>query len=52
MEIQTDRLIVRQFRPDDWRDLHDYLSLPEIYAFEPGEPVDAEQAAALADGRS
>jgi hypothetical protein len=28
MEIQTDRLIVRPFRPDDWRDLVDYLSLP------------------------
>jgi [ribosomal protein S5]-alanine N-acetyltransferase len=52
MRIQTDRLVVRPFRPDDWRDLLDYLSLPEIYAFEPGEPIDAEQAAAHADGRS
>ena len=52
MEIQTDRLIVRPFRPDDWQGLFDYLSLPEVYAFEPGEPIDAEQAAVLADGRS
>ena len=43
-EIQTDRLIVRPFRPDDWRDLFDYLSLPETYAFEPGAPIDAAQA--------
>lgn len=50
--IQTDRLIVRPFRPDDWRDLLDYLSLPETYRFEPGEPVDAEQARALAVERS
>jgi RimJ/RimL family protein N-acetyltransferase len=52
MEIHTERLIVRPFRPDDWRDLFDYLSLPEVYAFEPGEPVDSEQARALAIARS
>ncbi len=40
MEIQTDRLTVRPLRRDDWRDLLDYLSLPETYAFEPGEPID------------
>ena len=50
--IETQRLVVRPFRPDDWQDLHAYLSLPEIYEFEPGEPVDAEQARALADERS
>lgn len=52
MEIQTDRLVVRSFRPEDGHDLFDYLSLPEVRTFEPGEPVDAEQAAALADERS
>lgn len=52
MEIQTDRLIVRPIRPDDWRHLFDYLSLPEIYAFEPGEPIDAAQARAMAVERS
>jgi len=52
MEIRTERLVVRSFRPDDWRDLLDYLSLPEIYEFEPGEPIDAGQAALLADERS
>jgi RimJ/RimL family protein N-acetyltransferase len=51
-EIETQRLVVRRFRHDDWRDLFDYLSLPETYRFEPGEPVDAEQAKALADERS
>ena len=52
MEIQTERLVVRPFRPDDGRDLFDYLSLPEVYAFEPGEPIDAEEAASVADARS
>ena len=52
MEIQTDRLIVRAFRPDDWRDLFDYLSRPEIYEFEPGVPIDAEEARVMAVQRS
>jgi [ribosomal protein S5]-alanine N-acetyltransferase len=52
MEIQTDRLIVRRFRPGDWSDLFDYLSLPATYAFEPGEPIDAERAATIAVERS
>jgi RimJ/RimL family protein N-acetyltransferase len=50
--IQTPRLVVRPFRPDDWQDLHAYLSLPVTYEFEPGEPVGAEQARALAVERS
>ncbi|MHB8960162.1 MAG: GNAT family N-acetyltransferase [Candidatus Limnocylindrales bacterium] len=51
-EIETRRLVVRPFRPDDWQDLHAYLSMPEIYEFEPGEPVGEEQAVALAVERS
>ena len=51
-KIETQRLVVRPFRSDDRQDLHAYLSLPEIYEFEPGEPVDADQARALADERS
>jgi ribosomal-protein-alanine N-acetyltransferase len=51
MEIETHRLIVRPFRPDDWQGLFAYLSLPETYVFEPGEPIDAEQARALAEDR-
>jgi [ribosomal protein S5]-alanine N-acetyltransferase len=51
-KLHTDRLVVRRFRPDDWRDLLAYLSLPETYRFEPGEPIDAEQARALAVERS
>jgi RimJ/RimL family protein N-acetyltransferase len=50
--IETRRLVVRPFRPDDWHDLFAYLALPEVYAFEPGEPIDAEQARDLAADRS
>ena len=50
--IETGRLIVRPFRPDDWRDLLAYLSLPETYAFEPGEPINADRARGMAGERS
>ena len=52
MMIETERLIVRRFRPDDWRDLHGYLALPEVYAFEPGEPIDEATARGMAEERS
>jgi len=52
LAIHTNRLVVRSFRPDDWHDLLEYLSLPEIYEFEPGEPIDAERARAMARDRS
>jgi Acetyltransferases, including N-acetylases of ribosomal proteins len=50
--LETERLVIRRFSPDDWHDLLEYLSLPEIYAFEPGEPIDAELAKSLAAERS
>lgn len=40
----TSRLVVRTFRPEDASDLFAYLSLDEIYRFEPGEPIDLQQA--------
>lgn len=51
-EIETERLIIRPFRPGDWRDLLEYLSLPETYVFEPGDPIDEDDARRLADERS
>lgn len=50
--LTTERLIVRMFRPGDWRDLLEYLSLHETYLFEPGAPIDAPQARRLAEERS
>jgi ribosomal-protein-alanine N-acetyltransferase len=49
---RTPRLIVRAFRPDDWADLLAYLSLPAVYRFEPGEPIDAPAARFLAAERA
>jgi len=37
--IETHRLKIRKVLPEDWRDLYEYLSLKEIYTFEPGSPI-------------
>lgn len=50
--IETSRLIIRKFREDDYVDLYEYLSLDEIYEFEPGEPISLEEAKKLASDRA
>jgi [ribosomal protein S5]-alanine N-acetyltransferase len=45
--IETERLLVRNMRDSDFRDLHEYLSGAETYIFEPGEPIDLETAKKL-----
>ena len=52
MEFETERLAVRRFREEDWKDLHEYLSLPGTYAFEPGDPVGEEEARGMARRRA
>lgn len=42
--IQTSRLIIRAFLPQDARDLYEYLSDPRVYLYEAGEPIDLKQA--------
>lgn len=50
--METERLILRRFSPNDWEDLYEYLSLSETYVFEPGEPLSMERSRALALERS
>jgi ribosomal-protein-alanine N-acetyltransferase len=50
--IETKSLFLRSFSITDAGDLFDYLSLPEIYRFEPGEPVSFTQAEQIAYQRS
>lgn len=33
--METDRLIIRRFKSDDWKDLYDYLSKEEVVKYEP-----------------
>ena len=42
--IETKRLIIRQFKQDDFTDLFAYLSKPETYVYEPGRPISIEEA--------
>lgn len=50
--IETERLLIRKFKPSDAQDLFEYLSLPEIYRFEPGEPATLQEASDLSAERS
>lgn len=50
--IETKRLIIRRFMPSDAADLFEYLSLPETYRFEPGDPITMDEAVDLAAERS
>lgn len=34
-QMETDRLIIRRFLPEDWSDLYEYLSIPEVVYYEP-----------------
>lgn len=41
--MKTERLLLRRFRPDDWRDLYEYLSDAEVVRFEPYAPLTERQ---------
>jgi RimJ/RimL family protein N-acetyltransferase len=49
--IETHRLVIRQHIESDWKDLLEYLSLPEIYEYEPGEPINENNAKSLINER-
>ncbi len=44
ISIETPRLLLRSFSEDDAKDLFEYLSDPQVYKFDQGEPVNFEQA--------
>lgn len=50
--IETERLIVRSFKESDDIDLHEYLSDAGVYKFEPGNPIDLNEAKELCVKRS
>ena len=41
--VETERLILRRFRESDLQDLHEYLSDPDVVAFEPYKPQTMEE---------
>ncbi len=50
--LHTKRLIIRKFSANDSNDLFEYLSLPDTYIFEPGNPITKEEAYNLCIERS
>jgi len=50
--MQTARLLIRPFKPDDWRDLYEYLSQAQVVEYEPYEPYTVEAAKLEAINRS
>jgi RimJ/RimL family protein N-acetyltransferase len=51
-QLETERLIIRWFRPDDWQDLYEYLSQPETVKYEPYEFFSLDMARQEAVRRS
>lgn len=43
-EIVSERLIIRKFRAEDWKDMHDYLSDENVVQFEPYETFSEEES--------
>ena len=43
MNINTQRLLIRRFRPEDYEDLYEYLSDVEVVRYEPYPPFTREQ---------
>lgn len=50
--IETQRLTVRRFTPDDWKDLHEYLSDPMVVFYEPYDVLTREECESEAMRRS
>ncbi|SHJ96125.1 Protein N-acetyltransferase, RimJ/RimL family [Clostridium cavendishii DSM 21758] len=42
--LETDRLVLRRFSPDDWKDLHEYLSNELVVKYEPYGIYDEESS--------
>lgn len=50
--METERLIIRRFRPEDWEDLHNYLSKEDVVKYEPHDVFNEEDSKAEALRRS
>lgn len=50
--LETDRLIIRRFKSEDWEDLYEYLSDADVVRFEPYEVFNKEKAKEEAANRS
>lgn len=42
-EIETERLVIRRFKSNDWKDFYEYFSNEEVLKFEPYKPFSEEE---------
>ncbi|EHI99571.1 GCN5-related N-acetyltransferase [Clostridium sp. DL-VIII] len=42
-QIETERLTIRRFKGDDWKDFYEYVSNEEVLKFEPYKPFSEEE---------
>ena len=49
--METERLRVRRFKAEDWKDLYEYLSIPEVVKFEEFYTYNEEECKEAAKGR-
>jgi RimJ/RimL family protein N-acetyltransferase len=52
LTMETERLVIRKFEPNDWKDLCEYLSLKEVLMYEPNSESDNKDCKKLALERS
>lgn len=52
INVRTERLLIRHFQPDDWKDLHEYLSIEEVLKYEPGSVCNEAECKQMASERS
>ncbi|WP_245625120.1 GNAT family N-acetyltransferase [Paenibacillus stellifer] len=50
--LNTERLTIRRFKPEDWQDLHAYLSLEDVIRYEPYGVFTEEESKREAASRS
>jgi [ribosomal protein S5]-alanine N-acetyltransferase len=49
MILETERLLVRTFAPDDWRDLREYVTLPQVTKYDYDYPSSDEELQDVVD---
>ena len=52
IKIETERLIIKKFKPDDWQDLYEYLSQEVVAKYEPYDVFSEEESRQEAVRRS
>jgi len=50
--METERLFIRRFVPDDWQDLYEYLSQEAVCKYQPYDIFTEEDAKNEADNRT